>query len=469
MLKSRLHAALPAIALVMGITAFNPAVLAQPLSFSAHNSSSFSPIVERVGPAVVNISTQASVSASTPFPHLNPDDPFYDFFRRFDPNFGIPKGERYTRSQGSGFIISSDGIVLTNAHVVENAKEVTVKLTDKREFKAKVIGVDKPTDVAVLRIEGKNLPHVSIGDPEKLKVGDWVVAIGSPFGFENTVTAGIVSAKARSLPNDGYVPFLQTDVAINPGNSGGPLLNLEGEVVGINSQIYSRSGGFQGLSFAIPIDVAANIKDQLLNDGKVTRGRIGVSIQDLNQALADSFGLSSAHGALISTVENGSPADKAGLKPGDVILLLNGETITGSSDLPPRVAAIRPGTKIELQVWREKKKRNVTVTVGSFDELMQVAADAGKTPEGRLGIVARTLTDNERRQSDLPQSGLLVTDVSGSAAKAGIRRGDLILSVNGQSVESVNQLHKLTEKAGKSIALLIQRQNARIFIPVELS
>lgn len=468
MLQTRFHAAVATVAFALGMVAFNPVVQAAPQLNSLDELPSFSTIVERVGPAVVNISTQGTVSASSPFPGVDPNDPFFDFFRRFDPHFGMPRGERYTRSQGSGFIVSTDGIVLTNAHVVENASEVIVKLTDKREFKAEVIGVDKPTDVAVLRIHGKDLPHVSIGNPDKVRVGDWVVAIGSPFGFESTVTAGIVSAKSRSLPNDGYVPFLQTDVAINPGNSGGPLLNLDGEVVGINSQIYSRSGGFQGLSFAIPIDVADNIKGQLLKHGKVTRGRIGVTIQDLNQALADSFGLESAHGALISTVESGSPAEKADLKPGDVILSLNGEPVTNSSDLPPRIAAISPGTQAQLQVWRDKKTKAVNVTIGEHGDASVVADADGKSTQGRLGLTARALTEAERTQADLSKGGLLVMEVAGAASRAGIRRGDLILSVNGQSVETVEQLRKLTEKAGKSIALLIQRQDARIFIPVEL-
>ncbi|NMG34908.1 Do family serine endopeptidase [Azoarcus sp. TTM-91] len=425
----------------------------------------FDTIVQRVGPAVVNISTEGTTRTSNAMPGLSPDDPFYEFFRRFGPQAG-PQGEQPTRSQGSGFIVSADGIVLTNAHVVEGANEVTVKLTDKREFKAKVLGVDKPTDVAVLKIDGRNLPTVPLGDPQKSRVGDWVLAIGSPFGFENSVTAGIISAKSRSLPNEGYVPFLQTDVAINPGNSGGPLLNLNGEVVGINSQIYSRSGGYQGVSFAIPIDVAAGVRDQIVAHGKVTRGRIGVAVQDLNQALAESFGLKNAGGALVSSVESGGPGEKAGLKVGDVILELNGDKVASSSDLPPRVAAIRPGTSAKLKVWRKGESRDLDIKIGEFADESTVASAGGKADQGRLGLAVRALSPDERRQVEA--SGLVVMDVAGPAARAGIRRGDLILSLNGQPVESVEQLRALVSKAGKHIALLVQRDDARIFVPVEL-
>ncbi|NMG67004.1 Do family serine endopeptidase [Azoarcus indigens] len=425
----------------------------------------FDTIVQRVGPAVVNISTEGTTRTSNAMPGLSPDDPFYEFFRRFGPQAG-PQGEQPTRSQGSGFIVSADGLVLTNAHVVEGANEVTVKLTDKREFKAKVLGVDKPTDVAVLKIDGRNLPTVPLGDPQKSRVGDWVLAIGSPFGFENSVTAGIISAKSRSLPNEGYVPFLQTDVAINPGNSGGPLLNLNGEVVGINSQIYSRSGGYQGVSFAIPIDVAAGVRDQIVAHGKVTRGRIGVAVQDLNQALAESFGLKNAGGALVSSVESGGPGEKAGLKVGDVILELNGDKVASSSDLPPRVAAIRPGTSAKLKVWRKGESRDLDIKIGEFADESVVANAGSKADQGRLGLAVRALSPDERRQVEA--SGLVVMDVAGPAARAGIRRGDLILSLNGHPVESVEQLRALVSKAGKHIALLVQRDDARIFVPVEL-
>jgi serine protease Do len=310
----------------------------------------FADLVEKQGPAVVNVSTTSTSrggGAQSPVPE---DDPFYDFFRRFGP----PQPKDYeTRSLGSGFIVSADGYILTNAHVVDMADDVTVKLNDKREFKAKVIGADKRTDVAVIKIEATGLPAVRIGDPEKLRVGEWVLAIGSPFGFESTVTAGIVSAKGRSLPQENYVPFIQTDVAINPGNSGGPLFNLKGEVVGINSQIYSRTGGFMGLSFAIPIDVAMDISNQLRTAGRVSRGRIGVVIQEVTKELAESFGLPRPNGALVNSVEKGGPAEKAGIEASDVILKFDGKTVTSSSDLPRIVAQTRPGSKVTAQIWHK--------------------------------------------------------------------------------------------------------------------
>src|SRR5207248_10322094 len=272
------------------------------------------------------------------------------------------------RGMGSGFIVSSDGVILTNAHVVANADEVTVKLTDRREFKAKVLGSDKTTDIAALKIDAKNLPVVKIGDPAQTRVGEWVVAIGQPYGFENTVTAGIVSAKARALPQDSYVPFIQTDAAVNPGNSGGPLFNLKGEVIGVNSQIFSRSGGFQGLAFAVPIDVAIQVKDQIQQYGKVSHGRLGIAIQEVNEALAQNFGLKGPGGALVSTVEKGSPGAKAGIEPGDVILKLDGKEISRSGDLPPMVSPIKPGTKVTLEVWRNGSAKELTATIGALSE-----------------------------------------------------------------------------------------------------
>ncbi|MGH7185053.1 MAG: Do family serine endopeptidase, partial [Pseudomonadota bacterium] len=326
----------------------------------------FTELVEKQGPAVVNISTAQSVRNPLlpQAPNLQEDDPFYEFFRRFAP----PPGPREFQSQslGSGFIISQDGYILTNAHVVEAADEITVKLTDKREFKAKVIGADRRTDIALIKIDATGLPAVRFGDPTKLRVGEWVLAIGSPFGFENTVTAGIVSAKGRSLPQENYVPFIQTDVAVNPGNSGGPLFNLRGEVVGINSQIYSRTGGFMGLSFAIPIDVANDIAQQLRTSGKVTRGRIGVVIQPLTKELADGFGLARPQGALVNSVEKGGPADKAGVEPGDVILRFDGKDVASSEDLPRIVGATRPGAKVTMQIWRSKNPRDLQVVVGEM-------------------------------------------------------------------------------------------------------
>ena len=320
----------------------------------------FTELVAKQGAAVVNVSTSQTVRNEQQLP-VPEDDPFYDFFRRFGP----PQPREYqSRSLGSGFIITQDGYILTNAHVVDAAEDVTVKLTDKREFKARVIGSDRRTDVAVIKIEATGLPAVRIGDPNQLKVGEWVLAIGSPFGFESTVTAGIVSAKGRSLPQENYVPFLQTDVAINPGNSGGPLFNLKGEVVGINSQIYSRTGGYQGLSFAIPIDLAMKIKDQLQRYGKVSRGHLGVAIQELNQSLAESFGLKKADGALVANVGEGSPAAKAGLQAGDVIVGFNGKPIANSAELPLAVADVRPGETARIRVWRKGSVKDLAVVVG---------------------------------------------------------------------------------------------------------
>ena len=430
----------------------------------------FRSIVQKYGPAVVNISVEGTVKTAaagqSPFAQIDPDDPFSDFLRRFGPQFQVPPGEQTKRGQGSGFIVSADGIILTNAHVVDGADQVSVKLTDKREFKATVLGVDKPTDIAVLKIEASNLPIVPLGDPAQTEVGDWVLAIGSPFGFENSVTAGIVSAKSRSLPDEGYVPFLQTDVAINPGNSGGPLLNMRGEVIGINSQIFSRSGGYQGLSFAIPINVAAQVKDQLLAHGKVTRGRLGVVIQEVNQALAESFGLDRAQGALVSRVEDPSPAATAGLEVGDVILKFNGQPVSASAELPAKVAAIAPGTKVKLEVWHKGEVRTLDVTVGELPQAQPTANNKLAADKGRLGVAVRALDPGEEQEAET--KGLLVLEASGPAAHAGIRAGDVILSVNGKPVQSVDALYKLINAAGKQVALLIQRNDARIFVPIEL-
>ena len=431
----------------------------------------FRGIVEKYGPAVVNISVEGTVKSAaapgqSPFAQIDPDDPFSDFLRRFGPQLQVPPGEQTKRGQGSGFIVSADGIILTNAHVVEGADQVSVKLTDKREFKATVLGVDKPTDIAVLKIDASNLPIVPLGDPAQTEVGDWVLAIGSPFGFENSVTAGIVSAKSRSLPDEGYVPFLQTDVAINPGNSGGPLLNMRGEVIGINSQIFSRSGGYQGLSFAIPINVAAQVKDQLLAHGKVTRGRLGVVIQEVNQALAESFGLDRAQGALVSRVEDASPAAAAGLEVGDVILKFNGQPVSASAELPAKVAAIAPGTKARLEVWHKGEVRTLDVIVGELPQAQPAGDNKLAADKGRLGVAVRALDPREEQEAET--KGLLVLESSGPAAHAGIRAGDVILSVNGKPVQSVDALHKLIDAAGKRVALLIQRNDARIFVPIEL-
>lgn len=427
----------------------------------------FRGIVERYGPAVVNVSTTGTMRAANDGPgQADPDDdPFNEFFKRF----GGPRsrgGEAITRGLGSGFIVKSDGTILTNAHVVANANEITVKLTDRREFPARVVGVDKTTDVAVLKIDAKDLPTVKIGDPARTQVGEWVVAIGAPFGFENSATAGILSARSRSLPGDGYVPFLQTDVAVNPGNSGGPLFDTEGEVIGINSQIYTRSGGYMGVSFAIPIDVAMKVEQQLVAHGKVTRGKLGATVQDVNQGLAESFGLEKPAGALVSSVEPGGPAAKAGLRAGDVILGLNGSDISSSAELPPRVADLKPGSEAKLQVWRDHGRRDVDVRIGEAKDAT-VAENHGEHGGGRLGLAVRPLTPEEQRQAGVP-GGLLVQDVTGPAARAGIQAGDVVLALNGQPVSSVDQLREAAGKAGKHAALLVERGDAQIFVPVEL-
>ncbi len=426
----------------------------------------FSGIVQRYGPAVVNVSTTSTVSRGEgATPQLDPDDPMSQFFR----HFGIPerRGPRVARGLGSGFIVNPDGVILTNAHVVDGASEVTVKLTDKREFKARVVGVDKTTDVAVLRIDAKNLPAVRIGNPSRTRVGEWVLAIGSPFGFENSATAGIVSGRSRSLPDAGYVRFLQTDVAVNPGNSGGPLFDTRGEVIGINSQILSQSGGYMGLSFAIPIDVAMKTEQQLVAHGKVVRGRLGVVIQDVSQSLAQSFGLDHPAGALVSSVEKDGPAARAKLQPGDVILSVNGQPVTGSSDLPPIVADLSPGASAKLEVWRNGGRRTVDVKVGESKDAVASASGRGEAERGRLGIAVRPLTPDELRQVDVP-GGLLVEDAQGPAARAGIQPGDVVLAVNGTQVTSADQLRELVAKSGEHVAVLVERGDARLFVPVDL-
>ena len=434
----------------------------------------FADLVEKVGPAVVNISVDQTI-------HVDDDDnpfgsdPFFDFLRRFGvpmPGPGFPHpSPRPRQGIGSGFIISSDGYVLTNAHVVADSRaEVTVKLSDKREFKAKVVGIDRRTDVAVVKIEARGLPTVTIGNPDNARVGEWVAAIGSPFGFEHSVTAGIISAKARRLPDENYVPFIQTDVAINPGNSGGPLFDLNGRVIGINSQIYSRSGGFMGISFAIPIDVAMKVKDQLVQHGRVQRGRLGVYIQGMSPELAPSFGLKTPHGALVAQVEPDSSAARAGLKPGDIVLKVDGKEVNESNELPRLIGDKMPGSKIRLEIWRDGKSRTVTAVL---DELPQ--EDVAQAPDGQdrgaprdsLGLGLRPLTSREAAHIGTP-NGVVVEAVGGHAARAGLRRGDVILSLNNQSVTSPAQFRQLTEKAGKRFALLIQRGNARLFVPFKL-
>jgi serine protease Do len=430
----------------------------------------FSVLVEQNGPAVVNISTTAApVRTQMQLPQIpgDPGDPIQDFFRRFQ--IPMPQGDAIRKGIGSGFIVSADGYILTNAHVVDDASEVTVKLTDKREFKAKVIGVDRRTDVALVKIDARNLPMVRIGDAAKARVGEWVAAIGSPFGLENTVTAGIISAKSRSLPDETYVPFIQTDVAINPGNSGGPLFNMAGEVIGINSQIYSRTGGYMGLSFAVPIDVAMKVKTDLQKYGKVSRGRLGVTIQGVSQELADSFGLKKAQGALVSAVEPKSPADKAGVKTGDIILAVDGRDIENSVDLPRVIGETRPGTTVNLKVWRQGETRELTASLGEAPAEKVARADSeSKTKPGKLGLALRPLTEEERKQIEA-EGGLLVEQSEGPAARAGVQAGDVILAFNNQPVKSVDQLRRLVDRSRGAVALLIQREGNKIYVPIRLS
>lgn len=441
----------------------------------------FSELAEKQGPAVVNISTTqvARNAQATPFP-FDESDPAFEFFKRFIPRApgGNAPREFENKSLGSGFVISADGHILTNAHVVDGADEVTVRLTDKREFKAKIIGADKRTDVALIKIEASNLPVVKLADPAQLKVGEWVVAIGSPFGFDNSVTAGIVSAKGRSLPQENYVPFIQTDVAINPGNSGGPLFNMRGEVVGINSQIYSRSGGYMGVSFAIPIDVAMDVQHQLRASGKVSRGRLGVVIQEVSKELADSLGLSRPMGAVVNAVEKGGPADKAGLEAGDVILRFEGKVIGSSADLPRMVGATRPGTRSVLQVWRKGATRDIPVVVGEMADEKQAASrpQRGIKPAeqaaNRLGLVVSELTPEQKRELKL-QSGLLIEDVRGAGARSELRAGDIIVALiskgattEARTVEQFNKLLAQFEK-GSNVTLLIRRGEMQTFVTIK--
>jgi serine protease Do len=380
-----------------------------------------------------------------------------------------PQQQQPIHGEGSGFIVRPDGVILTNAHVVSGASEVTVRLTDRREYTAKVIGSDPRADVAVIKINAKDLPTVRLGDSHGLKVGEWVLAIGAPFGFDNSATAGIVSAKGRVLPESGYVPFIQTDVPINPGNSGGPLFNLRGEVVGINSQIYSRTGGYMGVSFSIPIDVALQVSHQLEATGHVSRGKLGVGIQAVTQGLADSFGLPRPEGALVSSVEKNSAAEHAGVEPGDVILKLNGQVVTQSDELPVQIASLSPGTAVNLEVWRNHQARNVNVTLGSLDTTQRTAAAHPQASQGgKLGLQVHPLTPNEQRRTHI-QGGLVVEQVTGPAFDAGLQPGDVVLQANGEAVGSVEDLRAAVEKSKNGhIALLVQRGDTKIFVPVRV-
>ena len=428
----------------------------------------FVQLVEKYGKGVVNISTVREarvVEGADPFGF---DERHAEIFRRFGfpfPFGGGPRQEPERRGTGSGFIISADGLILTNHHVVDGADEIKVRLTDNREFTGKVLGSDAKTDIAVVKIEAKNLPYLTMGNSDELKVGEWVAAIGSPFGLDNTVTAGIVSAKSRKLPSDQYVPFIQTDVAVNPGNSGGPLFNMKGEVVGINSQIFSTSGGFMGLSFAIPSNLAMQIKDQLVKNGKVTRGRIGVVIQSVTQDLAESFGMKAPKGAIVSQVEKDGPAAKAGLQEGDIITAVNGKAIDDSVDMPVIIGSMAPGSIAKLSIIRNNKDMTLDVKVEEAPN-ESASSNASKTAAAnKLGVTVRPLNDEEKAKAET--EGLLVTESTGAARKAGIREGDIIVNVNGVKIKKTDDLARVLEK-NKNLRVLVQRRDGRIFIPVRL-
>ena len=443
----------------------------------------FTDLVKNNAEAVVNISTTLEQSDSRLPPGLNvpqipEDSPFYDFFRKFfedNPNLEQQPYED-SSSLGSGFIISSDGYVITNNHVIKDAKEIVVRLVDRREYVAEVVGTDARSDLAVLKIDGKNLPTVRLGESSELEVGEWVLAIGSPFGFDHSVTAGIVSAKGRSLPNENYIPFIQTDVAINPGNSGGPLFNLDGEVVGVNSQIYSRTGGFMGLSFAVPIDVVQSVYKQLREEGRVSRGWLGVLIQDVTRELAESFDMKRPHGALVARVLPDGPAAEAGIKVGDIVVRFDGETIKDSSDLPPMVGNTEVGSTVPVEIIREGNRKTVQVKIDELPE--QDKTMAGQQPSGesdktanRLEIEVKNLTDAQREKLELSDHGVLVEKVGkGPAAKAGIRRGDILLMLNNTKVKDIEHFEQLVSElpTGKSVPVLVQRRGGPMFLALKI-
>jgi serine protease Do len=457
-------------------------LLLQALLFSsvvqASSLPDFVDLVKEQGKAVVNISTKQKAKSvnghgTIPMPDIPEDSPFYDFFEKFFGQIPQEPYEEYSvRSLGSGFIISADGFVLTSAHVVENADEIIVRMTDRRELIARVIGMDKRSDVALLKVDAEGLPYLKPGKPDELKVGEWVLAIGSPFGFENTATAGIVSAKGRSLPNENYIPFIQSDVAINPGNSGGPLFNMAGKVVGINAQIYSRSGGYMGLAFSVPIDLAMQVADQLRTGGKVKRGWLGVTIQDISRELAEALDMDKPFGALVSSILPDSPASKSELQVQDVIIEYNGKPIRRSSDLPFHVGRTKVGTVADIKVIRGGKKRSVNVTIGQLpDADIAGADDTESAPEkidtGLLGMGLRDLSREEKKQLDIDY-GVLVETVSGdsAASAAGIKKGDVILLLNKQKVKNLQVFKSIAAKLkkGKSVAVLVKRGRGSQFL-----
>ncbi|MEK0363530.1 DegQ family serine endoprotease [Pseudomonas sp. CBC3] len=438
----------------------------------------FTPLVENASPAVVNISTKQKVPARGANPHM-PDleglpPIFREFFEHSIPRMPGGGQQREAQSLGSGFIISVDGYVLTNNHVVADADEIIVRLPDRSELEAKLVGADPRTDVALLKVEATGLPTVKLGQSSSLKVGEWVLAIGSPFGFDHTVTAGIVSATGRNLPNESYVPFIQTDVAINPGNSGGPLFNLQGEVIGINSQIFTRSGGFMGLSFAIPIDVAMDVSDQLRADGKVSRGWLGVVIQEVNRDLAESFGLERPAGALVAQVMDGGPAAKGGLRVGDVILSVDGKDIDMSADLPHMIGTIKPNTRAKLGIVRDGERETLTVTIGALPEEGEGMAAADSRTEkssNRLGVKVSELSAEQKRSLDLP-GGVVVSEVlNGPAAMIGLRPGDVITHLNNQAIDSASTFGRVAEQLPKnrSVSMRVLRQGRASFITFKLA
>ncbi len=427
-------------------------------------------IVQQFGPAVVGVTVEGSRKLSADDMGGDPIQRFFHGMPGWRGMPGAPGGEQPFKGQGSGFVVSADGLVLTNAHVVKDAKDVTVRLADRREFAAKVLGSDPVTDIAVLRIAAQDLPTVRLGNPRDLMVGDYVLAIGAPYGLEQTATSGIVSAKGRSLPGEAVVPFIQTDAAVNPGNSGGPLFDAAGNVVGINSQIYSRTGGFQGVSFAIPIDVALKVRDQIVTTGRAQHARLGVSVQDLTTPLAESFGLTRPDGALIAQVDPKSPAAGAGLKSGDVILEVDGEKVVQSGSLSSRIGLAKPGDKVKLTLWRDHARRDIDVTLGSAsgDTQVAAAAAAGGAEPARLGLSLRPLQAQERAQARLDH-GMVVQGVEGAAARAGLQQGDVVMAINGRPVDQVGDLREVLQKKPKSVALLVWRDGERLFVPVPLA
>ena len=468
-------------ALIAAISIVAAGLASEPLF--ARSLPDFTELVERNRAAVVNISTtqRRTMPADRPrmprgfeIPDLPEDSPFREFFRRF---FGEGEIEEFdAQSLGSGFIISQDGFIISNNHVVRNADEVIVRLSDRREFTATVVGTDDASDVALLKIDAEGLPAVRIGTGYELKVGEWVLAIGSPFGFDHSVTAGIVSAKGRSLPRENYVPFIQTDVAINPGNSGGPLFNLDGQVVGVNSQIFSRTGGFMGLSFAIPIEVAMDVADQLREKGRVSRGWLGVLIQDVTRELAESFGMDKPQGALVARVLDGGPAERAGFEVGDIVLSFDGHAIERSSELPPIVGRTRAGREVGVEILRDGQAMILQVTTDELPDEDEVQVAAARGPVGveasRLGLVVRDMSEDERASVDAADRGVVVSSVSadGVAGRSGIREGDLILMLDNQRVANGDDFARLVAELpqGKAVSVLVQRQGNPIFLALKL-